>query len=196
MTGRLTAVAGLHCLGLFHRLAKTILVVTLLTLLAAAYFGVGPAQSAPRPQPKFQIGAVTKLPLPRFVSLADDLAYGRVGPGTSYPIDYIYSAKHMPLEVIDEYESYRKVRDWQGSELWIFRPRLTNKRYLRIQVERTPLRQSADATAPVRAYLAEGVYGKVRQCRPDWCQIEVERVRGWVQTKAVYGTYEGESIHR
>lgn len=167
-------------------------------LFAALALTLAPltSRAAPRPMPKFQVGSVTKLPLPRFVSLADDLAYGRVGPGRSYPIEYVYTAENMPLEVIDEYESYRKVRDWQGSELWIFRPRLTNQRYLRIQIERTPLYQRADATAPVRAHLAEGVYGRIRQCDPNWCQIEVDRVRGWVQTGAVYGTYEGESISR
>ncbi len=174
-----------------HAFRGLVLAVALASLL-----GTAASQAAPRPLPQFQIGAVTNLPLPRFVSLADDLAYGRVGPGRSYPIEYIYSAKHMPLEVIDEYESFRKVRDWQGSELWIFRPRLTNKRYLRIQVERTPLYQRNDATTPIRAYLAEGVYGRIRQCEPNWCQIEVDRVIGWVETRSVYGTYEGESIQR
>ncbi len=165
-------------------------------VVMAIGFSLQASQAAPRPLPKFQIGAVTKLALPRFVSLADDLAYGRVGPGRSYPIDYVYTAKHMPVEVIDEYESYRKVRDWQGSELWIFRPRLTNKRYVRVQIERTPLYQRADAAAPVRAFLAQGVYGRVRQCNPSWCQIEVDRVTGWIETRSIYGTYEGESIQR
>ncbi len=146
--------------------------------------------------PRFETGPVTKLPLPRFVSLADDKANGRAGPNQRHPIHYVYTAKHMPLEVIEEYENYRKVRDWQGSEVWIFRPRLTNTRFVRVQVEGSPLLVSPDPTAQVRAYLAEGLYGRIRQCQPGWCQIEAEHVRGWVSTDAIYGTYEGEIIAR
>ncbi len=157
---------------------------------------VGPALAAPRPMPSFEQGPVTKLPLPRFVSLADALANGRAGPDKRHPIHYVYTAKNMPVEVIEEYESYRKVRDWQGAEVWIFRPRLTNTRFVRIQQERSPMRVAPDPTAQVRAYLGEGLYGRIRQCQPGWCQIEAEHVRGWVATDALYGTYEGEIIPR
>ncbi|MBS0541279.1 MAG: hypothetical protein JSR47_21120, partial [Proteobacteria bacterium] len=58
------------------------------------------------------------LPLPRFASLRSDLVNVRAGPGTRYPIEWVFKHKLMPVEIIAEYENYRKIRDWQGAGGW------------------------------------------------------------------------------
>ncbi len=57
----------------------------------------------------------TGLPLPRFVSLRAQEVNLRTGPGVQYPVDWVYHRRHLPLEIIAEYGTWRKVRDWQGT---------------------------------------------------------------------------------
>src|SRR5277367_600855 len=59
------------------------------------------------------------LPLPRFVSLRSDEVNLRSGPGVRYPIDWIYTRRDLPVEVIAEFEAWRKIRDCQGAEGWV-----------------------------------------------------------------------------
>ncbi len=56
------------------------------------------------------------LPLPRFDSLRSGEVNLRTGPGVRYPVDWIYTRREMPVEVIAEFEAWRKNRDWQGTE--------------------------------------------------------------------------------
>ena len=67
--------------------------------------------------------------LPRFVSLRSNPVNARSGPGVKYPIEWIYMQKSAPVEVIAEFEDWRKIRDWQGSESWIKSQMLNNKRF-------------------------------------------------------------------
>src|ERR1700687_1013091 len=54
------------------------------------------------------------LPIPRFASLRSDEVNVRTGPGTRYPVDWVFKRKAMPAEIVAEYESWRKIRDWAG----------------------------------------------------------------------------------
>ena len=57
--------------------------------------------------------------VPRFVSLRSNPVNARSGPGVKYQIVWVYMQKSAPVEVIAEFEDWRKIRDWQGSESWI-----------------------------------------------------------------------------
>ena len=59
------------------------------------------------------------LNLPRFVSLRSELVNARSGPGSRYPIEWVYMQKRAPVEIIAEFELWRKIKDWQGSESWV-----------------------------------------------------------------------------
>ena len=59
------------------------------------------------------------LPIPRFVALRSDKVFLRSGPGLRYPKVWIYQRRNMPMEVVSEFDTWRKVRDWEGSEGWV-----------------------------------------------------------------------------
>src|SRR5437660_12925684 len=67
-------------------------------------------------------------PLPRFASLRSDEVNVRTGPGTRYPVDWVFKRKGMPVEIVAEYENWRKIRDWQGASGWVHQSLLTGKR--------------------------------------------------------------------
>ena len=68
------------------------------------------------------------LPIPRFASLRSDEVNVRTGPGARYPVDWVFKRKTMPVEIVAEYENWRKIRDWQGASGWVHQSLLTGKR--------------------------------------------------------------------
>ena len=51
------------------------------------------------------------LPLPRFVSLKSDRINVRAGPGQDHTISWIFSKAGLPVEIVAEYENWRRIRD-------------------------------------------------------------------------------------
>jgi len=68
------------------------------------------------------------LPLPRFVSLKSGRVNARIGPGVNYPVDWLYLKPGLPVEITQEFENWRRVRDSDGSEGWINQSLLSGKR--------------------------------------------------------------------
>src|SRR5208282_5566810 len=58
-------------------------------------------------------------PVPRFASLASDKVYMREGPTYRHPILWVYRRKGLPVEVIGQYDVWRRVRDVDGTTGWI-----------------------------------------------------------------------------
>ncbi|MEZ5840142.1 MAG: SH3 domain-containing protein, partial [Hyphomicrobiales bacterium] len=60
------------------------------------------------------------LPVPRFVSLKSNRVNVRVGPGRGYEVSWVFTRGGLPVEVIQEFENWRRVRDSEGAEGWVF----------------------------------------------------------------------------
>lgn len=140
------------------------------------------------------VGSETKLPLPRFVSLRSDEVNLRTGPGTNYPVDWVFVRRELPVEVIAEFDMWRKVRDWQGTVGWVHHSMLDGRRTILITgSDRTILVEPAD-TAPGTARLAPGVIGRLLECEGTWCRIEAKGYRGWLKREEFWGTYPDETV--
>ena len=138
----------------------------------------------------------TGLPLPRFVSLHAGQANLRTGPGLQYPVEWVYQRRHLPLEIVAEHRTWRKIRDWQGTQGWLHQNMLDGSRTIIINGSVRTLRQSADADADSLARVEPGVVGKLINC-PDgssWCQVEVEGFKGWLRKVEFWGVYPTEVV--
>ena len=69
------------------------------------------------------------LTIPRFVSLRSNKVFVRTGPALRYPIKWIYTREGLPVEVVQEFDTWRKVRDKDGEEGWIHSSLLSGKRH-------------------------------------------------------------------
>ena len=136
------------------------------------------------------------LPLPRFVSLRAEEANMRSGPGEQYPIKWTYQKPGLPLEIIQEFHLWRRVRDWQGAEGWMHSRMLSGKRYAMVVNTTCVLRAKASPTSAALAQVEPKVIGKVVECpaASDWCEIEVNGLKGWLQRKDLWGVYPNEVI--
>lgn len=147
------------------------------------------------------IGPSTSLPLPRFVSLKKDVVYMRRGPGSDHAIIWKYVRKHLPLEVINEYDLWREVRDPDGkTEGWISANMLSGERYVMViapkgsKTHREPLRNRPDSKAKIMALVESGVVAELKHCPGDWCEISAAGRTGWVLRSALWGILPDERV--
>jgi len=138
--------------------------------------------------------AETGLPVPRFVSLAADEVNVRTGPGTKYPIQWVFRRKGLPVEIIQEFEHWRRVRDWEGGVGWVHQSTLSGRRTALVTGALRTLRDEPDMGAPAVAHVEPGVVGRLLECRDDWCHAELEGYRGWLFRDHFWGAYPNEPI--
>ncbi|MDH5489022.1 MAG: SH3 domain-containing protein [Rhodospirillaceae bacterium] len=153
------------------------------------------------PQQQDQIKADAKgasgLPLPRFVSIAGHEVNLRTGPGLQYPIDWVYRLKGLPLEIIAEYKTWRKVRDWEGAQGWVHQTMLSGKRAIIITNGPNPIHKNPDGASGVVARAETGVVGELIKCesKSPWCQVSTDGFAGWLKREHFWGIMDGESVN-
>ena len=130
--------------------------------------------------------------IPRFVTLKSDEANMRSGPGKRYPIRWSYHRQHLPMEIIDEYGAWRKVRDSDGEEGWMHHSLLSSSRYILIFKDVQTLRRNPDPMAPPVLRAEPMVLARLLSCRPGWCYIQIQGRKGWIYKSAIWGVYNDE----
>jgi len=132
-------------------------------------------------------GPVTNLPIPRFVSLKADEAYVRRVPGTDHRVDWVFTRRDMPLQVVGEFANWRRVVDRDGAGGWVHYTLLSGVRSVIVDVDLTPLRTRPEPGADVNAYLEAGVIARLDTCQGGWCRLVAGGRRGWAEAAALWG---------
>ncbi|CAN7415333.1 SH3 domain-containing protein [Neorhizobium sp. LjRoot104] len=158
-----------------------------------------PLQAKPAFDEDWKKGRETELPIPRFVSLKARTAYLRVGPSTDFATIWVYTAQGLPLEIIQEYGNWRRVRDADGTTGWMFAPLISSKRTAVIGPwlqQPIPLRSAPSKSARVIARLLPEVRLDLINCDGTWCRtvLQKERLRGYVSQSSLWGVYPGETV--
>jgi SH3-like domain-containing protein len=134
------------------------------------------------------------LPVPRFVSLRSDKVNVRTGPGEQYPIDWVFTRKDMPVEIVAEFNHWHRIRDVEGTEGWVQERMVTGKRAVIVRGQQRALRERPSADAVITARAEPGVIAKLIECQPAWCRIEVAGVGGWLKREEIWGVYPQEVV--
>ena len=135
------------------------------------------AADAPRDPTK---GAVTSLPIPRFVTLKGSEGNARRGPGLTHRIDWVFTREGMPLKITAEYEHWRRVEDIDGAGGWVHYSLLSGVRSVLVSQDMALFQSEL------------GVIGKLLQCEVSWCRIAVEGEKGWLPKTALWGVSAAE----
>lgn len=136
----------------------------------------------------------TGLPLPRFVSLKSNDANMRKGPGTRYPIYWVYKRKHLPIEIINEYGHWRQVRDHEGVEGWMHKGMFSSTRYVITQGEVQSLKSDSEDDSNNLLQIQAGVIASLQHCNANWCEVTVQDHTGWLPKSGLWGVYPQEVI--
>lgn len=142
--------------------------------------------------------SVSARALPRMASLRSKLVNARSGPGSRYPIEWVYKQKNAPVEIIAEFDLWRQIRDWEGSETWVYKPMLSSKRWIKMTNQGTSnIYAKPELDAKVIAKVEDQVIGKIEKCPEDkdFCLIKFASIEGWVQRGDFFGVYPEETIN-
>jgi SH3-like domain-containing protein len=154
-------------------------------LLAAAATAV-PAQAAGKEK------QATGLPVPRFVTLRSGEVNVRTGPGVRYPVEWVFTRKEMPVEITAEFDTWRRIRDWEGSEGWVHQSMLSGKRGVVVLGAQRVVRREPQPESPTVARAQPGVMGWLSKCKGEWCQVDLKGYKGWLKRAEVWGVYPDE----
>ncbi|HZP08421.1 SH3 domain-containing protein [Methyloceanibacter sp.] len=144
-------------------------------------------------------GTKSSQPLPRFVSLKSDKVNVRKGPATDQAIVWVFSRAGLPVEVIAESDNWRRVRDSEGADGWVFHSLLSARRTVLVtpwskDKSTVPLYSSKSTSSRAVAALQPNVLGNVMSCDGEWCELSVQDYTGYVRQDQLWGVYKGEEI--
>ncbi|WP_417309155.1 SH3 domain-containing protein [Devosia sp.] len=149
------------------------------------------------------------LPLPRFVTTRSDPINVRVGPGTKYSVAWVYVKAGVPVEIIQEFDTWRKIRDADGSEGWLHQNLLQGKRTAVVTPTAAAgnapvaLRSGRSGDASVRAWLTPGYVVELKACDGSWCEASAsytpeggskQTYAGWIAQAELWGVYADEEF--
>jgi SH3-like domain-containing protein len=167
-----------------------------LTLAAMATFCV--LMLAIRPAQAGSDATASGLPVPRFVSLKTDRVNVRGGPDKDHDVAFIYTRIGWPVEITAEFENWRRIRDLDGTEGWVYHSLLSGRRMaavqLKSQTDLAPLHAKPDVQSTVTAQLQSGVLGSVKHCTGTWCRLVGDGFDGWIEQNRLWGVYPDEKI--
>ena len=170
----------------------------LITWLALAPF-VAARTPAPMPQPKPALDVValatvpppivaTGMPVPRWVTIKAARVNVRRGPSLEDNVLWTYVRPGLPVEIIAEYDSWRRIRDAEGETGWVKSVMLDSRRRVMFtgRVNTAILREprgEADAVA-----LAEpGLIAELVACEGEWCEVSARGYDGFVTRDRLWG---------
>lgn len=141
------------------------------------------------------------LPLPRFVSIKANKVNMRVGPGIDYKVDWMYTKSGLPLEILQEFDNWRKVRDSEGAEGWISKSLLSGKRTAIVAPWKKgetngfiTMKNDPSSDASIIAKMEPGLVVKVSTCQNSWCQVEANSIKGYAPQSQLWGVYPDEIV--
>ena len=180
---------------------KHLISIAAVALALTSVSAVGPSAAADNvKQAAVESGEKSAaLPVPRFVSLKSDKVNVRKGPSTDQAIVWVFSRAGLPVEVIAESDNWRRVRDSEGADGWVWHSLLSGRRTVLISPwtktpENVPLYSRKSTGASTVAELAPSVLGNVLSCDGEWCELSIDDYSGFVQQDKLWGVYKDEVI--
>ena len=166
-------------------------------LLLGIFLGASAGEVA-RAATDLPAGPVSGLPVPRFVSLKSDRVNVRAGPNKDQDVRWVFTRAGMPVEITAEFENWRRIRDWEGAEGWVYHSLLSGRRSAVVvpgkNQELVPLYENPDIESGVIAKLQSGVLTQIKSCDGRWCQISGKDFSGYIVQERLWGAYPHEKF--
>ena len=123
----------------------------------------------------------------KFLSLKKNEANVRVGPSRDYPIKYTYKKKYLPLEILDKFENWKKIKDFENNSGWIHTSLLSKKKSaINIKNNSILYKKPTIFSEPI-AKLETGRLMIIKKCKKNWCKVNSSSFEGWVLKNSLWG---------
>ena len=98
------------------------------------------------------------------------------------------------MEVIAEYDTWRRIRDQDGSIGWVKAAMLDGRRNVMVTGNiNTAILGAPKADAEAVAYAEPGLVAELVACDGEWCEISSRGYDGFVSRDRLWGVYENEA---
>ena len=122
-----------------------------------------------------------------FLSLKKNEVNVRVGPSKDYPIKFTYKKKYLPLQILDKFENWKKIKDFENNSGWIHTSLLSKKKSaINIKNNSILYKKPTIFSEPI-AKLETGRLVLIKKCKVKWCKITSEKYTGWIEKKYLWG---------
>ncbi len=178
-----------------------------LVLVAATFATAAPTRErvpTPRPKPMLEVAVpvavappivATGMPVPRWVTVKAERVNVRRGPSLDQDVLWTYVKPGTPVEVIAEYDAWRRIRDVDGVTGWVKGAMLDGRRNVMVTGRvNTAILGEPKADAQAVAFAQPGLVAKLVACSGQWCEISSRGYDGFVARDRLWGVYEGETV--
>ena len=122
-----------------------------------------------------------------FRTLRNDKVNLRQGPSFDYPVKIFYKKKFLPVLIQDKSDTFRKIRDHENNSGWIHISQLSKKKAaLTIDDDVLVFNKPTIYSTP-KVILKKGRLCKIKKCKGEWCNITVDKFKGWVKKDSLWG---------
>lgn len=126
--------------------------------------------------------------VPRWASISQPEARMRTGPSKDFPVKWVYKRQFLPVKVVAEHETWRKIEDPDGDQGWMYVGLLSPARTaLVIGSGVASLRDTPDAMARIAWRVEPGVVGRIDDCDKGWCRLDVSGRTGYIEADRLWG---------
>ena len=123
----------------------------------------------------------------KFLSLKKNEVNVRVGPSKDYPIKFTYKKKYLPLQILDKFENWKKIKDFENNSGWIHTSLLSKKKSaINIKNNSILYKKPTIFSEPI-AKLEAGRLMIIKKCKKNWCKVNSSSFEGWVLKNSLWG---------
>ena len=138
-------------------------------------------------------GQVTNFEIPRFVSLKSNDVNLRVGPSINYPIKLKYIKTNLPVEIVEEFDVWRKIIDHDNNTGWIHKSLLKGDRFILIMIKKGNSKSIFNRpNGNIIGAIENNNIVLLESCMFKWCYISSNEIEGWISKNDIWGVYENE----
>ena len=123
----------------------------------------------------------------KFLSLKNEEVNLRTGPSFDHPIKLIYKKKNLPVIIIDNFETWREIKDFENNSGWIHVSQLSKKKSAINIKEHSILYKNSTIYSQPIAKLEIGRLVIIKKCKLTWCKIKSGNYKGWILKKYLWG---------
>lgn len=133
--------------------------------------------------------------VPYWASIATGDALLRTGPERTYPATWRYRRRDLPVQVVQVYGNWRRIREQDGTEGWMLATLLSAKRTAVVTGNGpAPMHADPSSGSGLNWRAEPGVVGKISECESGWCLFDAGGKKGYIEVSRIWGVGPGEVV--
>ena len=111
----------------------------------------------------------------------------RNGPGLNNLVLFKILKKGYPLLVIEKFENWYRVIDFNENKGWVSKTQLSNDAYVIMTKSSEKILKFPNHNSKILAFAKMDLILKLEKCRKKWCKVTSDKIKGWVPKESLWG---------